>query len=181
MNSADYARRYSEMSDGELAQLVSEGCDNLTAPAREALERELQKRGLNAEGLAHENPAQHQDSHPAMAPPAPKPTGESKMKTGVAIAILIVAIIACLFPGMPLNRHQWVDLTLFSGWPTFVSLSDCPHTPPKPGETCNMKVHFAVDMPAVSLDTPAMRLKVCKKHGEVRAVLGKEREGSVLF
>jgi len=181
MNSADHARRYSEMRDGELARLVSEGRDNLTPLAREALERELQNRGLNEEALAQEYPAQHQQSRPAMAPPAPKPTGESKMKTKMAIAILIIAIIACMFPGMPLNRHQWVDLTLFSGWSTFVSLSDCPQTPPKPGETCNMKVHFAVDTPGVSLDTPAMRLKVCKKHGEVRAVIGRGRNGSVLF
>ena len=105
---------------------------------------------------------------------------ESKMKIKSAIAVLIVAIVACMFPGMPLNRHQWADLTVFSGWPTYVSLSDCPQTPPKPGETCNMKVHFAVDVPAVSMDTPPMRLQVCKKHGEVRAVTGKEREGSVL-
>jgi hypothetical protein len=97
------------MSDGELAQLVSEGRDNLNPLAREALERELRNRGLNEERLAQEYPAQHQYS------PAPKPTGESKMKTKAAIAILIVAIVACLFPGMPLNRHQWVDLTLLSG------------------------------------------------------------------
>jgi len=110
MNSADYARRYSEMSDGQLAQLVSEGRDNLTPPAREALDRELQKRGLNEQSLAQEYPAQHQHSSPADAPPAARSTGESKMKTIAAIAIFIlVAIIACMFPGMPLNRHQWVD------------------------------------------------------------------------
>ena len=177
MNSADYARRYSEMSDGELAQLVSEGRDNLNPLAREALDRELRSRGL-AEKLAEDLPASAPTPRPVVPPPKQK---LKEMKTSVAIAILMIAVLACLFPGMPLNRHEWIDLTLFSGWPTFVPLSDCPQTPPKPGETCNMKVHFAVDAPAVSLDTPPMRLKVCKRHGEVRAVIGKERKGSVLY
>lgn len=99
------------------------------------------------------------------------------MKTTWAIAILIIAIVACIFPGMPLNRHKWADLTLFSGWPTYVSISDCPQTPPKLGETCNMKVHFAVDVPAMSqgLDMGGMRLQVCEKHGEVRAVIARKR------
>ena len=101
------------------------------------------------------------------------------MKTTWAIAIVMVVLIVCLFPGMPLNRHSWVDLTLFSGWPTYISMSDCPQIPPKAGETCNVKVHFAVDVPARSevLDIERMRLQVCKKHGEVRAVITKRPEG----
>lgn len=179
MDTADYARRYSELSDEELARLISEGRDTLNEVARDALDRKLQNRGLDYERLAQEYSSQHQIPGADVAGRPANSKAESNVKTNWIIAAVIIAIVACLFPGMPLNRHQWVDLTLFSGWPTYVSLSDCPQTPPKPGETCNMKVHFAVDTPAVSLDTPAMRLKVCKKHGEVRAVIG--RENGTLF
>jgi hypothetical protein len=68
MTSAEYARRYAEMSDGELAKLISDGRDSLNDLARKALDQELQKRGLTEEQLAQEYPAERkfdtQQAHP---------------------------------------------------------------------------------------------------------------------
>lgn len=58
MTPSDYDRRYAEMSDGELAKLVSDGRDSLNELAREALDHELGKRGLSDERLAQEYPAE---------------------------------------------------------------------------------------------------------------------------
>ena len=56
MSSNDYAHRYSEMADGELAQLISNGRDSLNEVAREAFDAEMQRRGLSYEALASEYP-----------------------------------------------------------------------------------------------------------------------------
>jgi len=56
MKDIDYAQTYSSMSDGELAQLVSEGRDSLNDDAVQALNTELEKRGLTDDVLAQEYP-----------------------------------------------------------------------------------------------------------------------------
>jgi hypothetical protein len=70
MKDADYAQTYSEMSDGQLAQLVSEGRDSLNDPARDAFDRELEKRGLTDDLLAQEYPPE-KPREPHMPPDAP--------------------------------------------------------------------------------------------------------------
>ena len=57
METASYTRTYSAMSDGELAQLVSDGRDSLNESARRALDAELLKRGLSDNALAKEYPS----------------------------------------------------------------------------------------------------------------------------
>jgi len=52
----DYRERYGAMSDGELAELVSDGLDSLKDEARPAFENELRKRGLTVAGLRQQYP-----------------------------------------------------------------------------------------------------------------------------
>jgi hypothetical protein len=70
MKDIDYAQTYSEMSDGQLAQLLSDGRDSLNDPARDALDRELKKRGLTDDLLAQEYPSEKQ-REPHIPPDAP--------------------------------------------------------------------------------------------------------------
>ena len=51
MTDVGYSVRYAEMTEGELARLVSEGRDSLNSLAREALDVELRKRGLTEKDL----------------------------------------------------------------------------------------------------------------------------------
>ncbi len=62
-----YAARYGEMSDGELADLISDGFDSLNAEARHAFEIELRNRGLTVEKLREQYPPE----------PIPKERGKS--------------------------------------------------------------------------------------------------------
>jgi hypothetical protein len=52
----NYAERYTAMSDGELAELVSDGLDSLKEEARPAFENELRKRGLTLAKLREQYP-----------------------------------------------------------------------------------------------------------------------------
>lgn len=56
MKDIDYTQTYSSMSDGELARLVSEGRDSLNDEAVQALNGELERRGLTDDLLAQEYP-----------------------------------------------------------------------------------------------------------------------------
>ncbi len=63
----NYSERYAAMSDGELAELVSEGLDSLKDEARPAFENELRKRGLSVATLRQQYPPEQ----------APKTRGKS--------------------------------------------------------------------------------------------------------
>jgi Protein of unknown function (DUF3592) len=52
----NYRERYAPMSDGELAELVSDGLDSLKDEARPAFENELRKRGLTVATLRQQYP-----------------------------------------------------------------------------------------------------------------------------
>ncbi len=54
--SEDYKERYAAMSDGELAELVSDGLRSLKEEARPAFENELRKRGLTLATLREQYP-----------------------------------------------------------------------------------------------------------------------------
>lgn len=56
MTMLEYAQHYSEMEEGDLAQIVWDGVDSLNPEARSAFEAELKKRGKTAEGLKRDYP-----------------------------------------------------------------------------------------------------------------------------
>lgn len=63
----NYTERYAAMSDGELAEIVSDGLDSLKDEARPAFENELRKRGLTVATLKQQYPREQ----------APKARGKS--------------------------------------------------------------------------------------------------------
>ncbi len=54
--SENYSERYAGMSDGELAELISDSLDSLNEEARHAFENELRKRGLTEATLREQYP-----------------------------------------------------------------------------------------------------------------------------
>jgi len=56
MQTANYEERYAGMSDGELADLVSDGIQSLNEEARYACQAELRKRGLTLAALREQYP-----------------------------------------------------------------------------------------------------------------------------
>jgi hypothetical protein len=117
MKNVDYAQTYSEMSDDQLAQLVSEGRDSLNDTARDALEQELKKRGLTDELLAQEHPPEkpqkpHMPSD-ATHPPSQRLTIEDLRLKGIArpwqIAVIVLTLASTVAFTVMKQREAKLD------------------------------------------------------------------------